>query len=142
MIIRGLRFHLHPRLSHVVHLRRTASERQLRIANLEFRMITALRIRQLALGNHATESHYPITPLKRYSSRLCLHPPTAEFKSLKAEPLNKQSRGEASLIRVISEIPRSASSRSPISYQLSVFPLRPALLKPLSVISHQFSLSR
>lgn len=37
----GFGYCLHPRLSNVVHLRSTASKRQLRTANLEFRMLTA-----------------------------------------------------------------------------------------------------
>ena len=38
----GSALRLHPRLSHVVHLRRTASKRQSRIANLEFRMLRSV----------------------------------------------------------------------------------------------------
>ena len=40
--IRGFRQRLHLRLSNVVHLRRTASKRQSRIADLEFRMLRSV----------------------------------------------------------------------------------------------------
>ena len=107
----GFAYRLHPRLSHVVHLRCTVSKRQSRIANLEFRVLRSVTYVWLRRRHSLfTSFHSPLTTL------CCRRDP----KFLRHERVECGWRGHLSVWRGACRFRRGQAVRVP----------KPAVLRP------------